>query len=290
MKTYHLISNPVAGKNKKGKALQKLIEIFDARGVKYDTHFSSCKRDVTQIVNDLTKAGEKEIIALGGDGTLHEALNGIADPTQCRLGLIPAGTGNDFAEKIGLSTDVEAAAEVVLSGKTQATDYLEVGGVRCMNVAGLGMDVEVLERCQKGKSKGKMKYLKSLIQSLFAFKGYRLEIESEGRKEEHDALIAAACNGGFFGGGIQICPKADVADGKMDAVIVDCVGGKWKIIKTFISLMKNKILELPITTHFLCERLRVVPAMACTVQLDGELYKDLEFDVKLCKGLQFYRP
>ncbi len=290
MKKFHIISNPVAGKRKSEKNLKLAQKVFEARGVAYQTHLSQGEKDATRIVKNLTEAGETEIIALGGDGTLHEVLNGLADPTVCHLGLIPSGTGNDFAEKIGLSLHAEEAVKTILDGETKETDYLEVGGVRCMNVAGLGMDVDVLERCKRGKMKGKIKYLLSLIQSLFAFKGYRVDIEAGDIKETREVLIAAACNGSQFGGGIQICPVADIADGKLDAMVVDCIGGKWNIIKAFITLMKGKVMEYPLVKHILCDKLHFRPEHPCTVQLDGELYKDLDFEVKLCRGLRFYRP
>ena len=290
MKKLHLISNPVAGKHKSAKNLKIAQGVLDSRGIDYQTHFSKWERDATRIAKSLTEAGETEIIALGGDGTLHEVLNGLADPTACRLGLIPSGTGNDFAEKIGLSLNAEEAVKTILDGEAKATDYLEVGGVRCMNVAGLGMDVDVLERCKRGRLKGKMKYLLSLIQSLFAFKGYRVEIEANDIKETREVLIAAACNGSQFGGGIQICPVAEVADGKLDAMVVDCIGGKWNIVKAFITLMKGKVMEYPLVKHIVCDKLHFRPEQPCTVQLDGELYSGLDFEVKLCKGLQFYRP
>ena len=99
-----------------------------------------------------------DIIVIGGDGTLHEVLNGIVDPTQVRLGLIPSGTGNDFAERIGIPESTEKALSFIIDGEAKETDYLEVGGKRCMNVGGIGMDVDVSERCNKGKLKGKIKY------------------------------------------------------------------------------------------------------------------------------------
>lgn len=291
MKKYHIISNPAAGRKKeKTKNTLELVEnVFLKNGVAFETHLSQGEKDATRIVRELTQAGETEIIAHGGDGTLHEVLNGIADPALCNLGLIPSGTGNDFAEKIGLPLDPVKAAELILNGEAKPTDYLEVGGVRCMNVAGIGMDVDVLERCKRGKLKGKIKYLLSLVQSLFSFKGIKVQIESEGVVEERDVLIAAACNGSQFGGGIRICPVADVSDGKLDAVIVDCIGGKMKIIKAFIELMKGRILEYASAKHFTCEKLKFTPASPCTVQLDGELYKDLDFTVQLRGGLKFYR-
>ena len=288
-RTYHIISNPGAGKTKSGKSLQIVQDVFTESGAAFETHLTERAGDATEIARRLTENGETEIIALGGDGTLHEVLNGLADPSACNFGLIPSGTGNDFAEKIGLPLDADATARIVLKGEVKETDYLEVGGMRCMNVAGVGMDVDVLERCQKGKMKGKLKYFKSLLQSLFSFKGYRVEIQSEEVTETRDVLLAAACNGSQFGGGIRICPAADVADGKLDVVIVDCLGGKWKIIKAFMALLKGKILEYPAAKHFLCDTVKFLPKQDCAMQLDGELYRGVPFDVKLRRGLKFYR-
>ncbi len=290
MKKLHIISNPVAGKRKAGKNLLKAEEILTARGVEFETHLSKGEKDATNIARELTAQGETDIVVIGGDGTLHEVLNGITDLSTCRLGLIPSGTGNDFAEKMSMPFDVEKALDIILSGEAKETDCLEIGGVRCMNVGGLGMDVEVLERCQKGKLKGKIKYLWSLICCLFAFKEYKVDVFNDEYQQTHGALLAVVCNGAQFGGGIRICPEANIEDGKMNVVVVKNPGGKWKIIKAFLKLLKGKVLELPITTHFLCETLTMRPEKPCTVQLDGELYKDLVFEAKICKGLRFYRP
>ncbi len=285
---YHIIINPVSGRKKSVKNLAVLERIFGEREIAYQVHKTCAVRDATDIARELTESGEQELIVIGGDGTLHEVLGGIADPAKCRLGLIPSGTGNDFAGRLDLPLDAEKAVELILKGEATPIDYLEVGGVRCMNVAGIGMDVDVLERCKKGKMKGKLKYLFSLLKSLFAFKGIPVLVEREGKTERREVLIAAACNGSRFGGGIPICPPAAVDDGKLDMVVVDCIGGKIKIIKAFLQLMKGKIVEYPAATHETVERVTFTPESACTVQLDGELYHDLTFDAKICSGLQFY--
>lgn len=285
---YHIIFNPVAGKKKASKNLRVVEEMLKERGIAYQLHQSCDVHDAEAIARKLTEQGETELIVLGGDGTLNEVLNGLSDPTVCKIGLIPSGTGNDFAERRGIPLDPEKAMKRILDGEAQDVDYIDVSGTRCMNVAGLGMDVDVLERCQKGKMKGKLKYLMSLIKSLFAFKGYRVKIVSEGREETHDVLICAACNGSQFGGGIKICPPAKEDDGQMDVVIVDCIGGKWKIIKAFIQLMKGKVIEYPLTTYFRCESVTFLPENGCPIQLDGELYHNHAFKAKLRKGLKFY--
>lgn len=286
---YHIILNPIAGKKKALKNLAVAESFLTARGIAYEAHKTCSVHDAEEIARRLTLAGETELIVIGGDGTLHEVLNGIVDPSKVKLGLIPSGTGNDFAAMAGIPENAEKALSLIIDGDVKETDYLEVGGKRCMNVGGIGMDVDVLERCNKGKLKGKIKYLISLIRSLFAFKGLPVLIKSEGREERRDVLIAAACNGTQFGGGISICPKAEADDHLIDVVVVDCIGGKWKIILAFIELMKGRVLEYPLTTHFRCERVRFLTDTPCTAQLDGELYPALNFDVKLCRGLRFYR-
>ncbi len=286
---YHIILNPKAGKKKALKNLAKIEKVLTERKVAYEIHQTTEAHDGTAIARRLTEGGERDVIVVGGDGTLHEVLNGLADPTACRLGLIPSGTGNDFAGKLGLPLDAEKAIAIILEGETKSTDYLEVNGIRCMNVAGIGMDVDVLERCKKGKMKGKMKYLVSLLRSLFAFKGLPVSIESEGVAEKRSVLLAAACNGTQFGGGIAICPVAEVDDGKMDVVAVDCIGGKMKIIKAFLKLMKGKILEYPAATHFRCDRVVFTPDAPCAMQLDGELYENTAMEITLKKGLPFFR-
>ena len=285
---YQIILNPVAGKKKALKNLQTVEKILTERNIAYQVHKSTCARDAENIARRLTEDGGKNLLVLGGDGTLHEVLNGIVDPTQGTLGLIPSGTGNDFAEQMKLSLDVEKATLKILNGEAKEIDYLEIGDRRCMNVAGLGMDVDVLERCQKGRMKGKLKYLKSLLQSVFKFKGYPVLIQNGELEKKHDVLIAAVCNGAQFGGGIKICPGALADDGKIEVVVVETIGGRWKLIKALLKLLKGKILEYPATTHFYCDRIKFIPDTPCTVQLDGELYTGLDFDVKIRRGLKFY--
>ena len=285
---YHIIFNPVAGKKKALKNLRVVEATLQQRGVAYEVHQSCDVHDAESIARRLTEAGETELVVLGGDGTLNEVLNGLTDPTVCKIGLVPSGTGNDFAERRGISLDPQKAIDRILDGEATPVDYIDVSGTRCMNVAGLGIDVDVLERCHRGKMKGKIKYLISLIKSLFTFKGYRVKIKSEDREEIHDVLICATCNGSQFGGGIKICPPAKEDDGQMDVVVVDFIKGKWKIVKAFFQLMKGRVIQYPLTTYFRCQSVTFVPETNCPIQLDGELYQDHAFEAKLRSGLKFY--
>lgn len=286
---YHIIFNPVAGKQKAFKNLGIVERVMAERNAKYEIYKSGGVHDAEYITRELTKSGEKELVVLGGDGTLNEVLNGIHDPSNCNLGLVPSGTGNDFAARMGIPLDAEKATLRILDGVAKPVDYIDVSGTRSMNVAGLGIDVDVLERCQRGRMNGKLKYLISLVKSLFLFKGYNVKIECEGGETEtRSVLICAVCNGSLFGGGIKICPEADPSDGKMDVVCVDDPKSILKRMKMLIELMKGKILSYPLTTYFKADKVTFAPENKCPIQLDGELYQNHKFEAKLCKGLCFY--
>lgn len=303
---YHVIVNPEAGKRKAKKSLNTLKRVFDAHGVPYAVYETTRAGEAKELAARLTalplprktvSADEPvqladepvQLVVVGGDGTLHEVLGGIADPARCVLGVIPAGTGNDFAAAAGIPENAEKAAKLLLNGEAKPADFLEVGGVRCMNIAGLGIDVDVLVRCGRGKLKGKVKYLISLIQSMFAFKGVEISIENGGKEETFKGMLVAACNGTKFGGGIQICPAAKIDDGLLDAVAVDFIGGVFSIIKAFAWLMRGKVLDYPLTRHFRAERISVRTKKPCAVQLDGEIYENLNFSVEVKRGLRVYR-
>lgn len=289
---YHLIVNPDAGKHKTLHAAKVVVERFAAAQKQCIVHEAREKSHLIDAVREVSRKseeGRKNLIVVGGDGTLHAALNAVEDMDSINLGLIPAGTGNDFASYLHLPLEAHRAAELILQEEAKDTDYLEIGGVRCMNVGGLGIDTDVLRRYNKSdKVHGKLKYLRCLLQSLLHFKGEDVLIESDGRSETHRAFIATACNGGQIGGGIKICPAANPADGKLDVCVVDMVRG-FKMIGAFVKLMRGKILQLKKTTHYLCERVKFSIEGGAVVQLDGELYENLDFDAKIKKGLKFYR-
>ena len=286
----HIIYNPTAGKRRAEKNVAQVEKILQEKGVAYEIHATCEAHDGERIARDLTERGETEIVVLGGDGTLHEVLNGLVDPSVCTLGLSPSGTGNDFAANIGIPLDVAKATDIVLNGEAKNTDYIEMSDRRCMNVGGIGMDVDVLERCSRGKMHGKLKYFSSLIKSVFAFKGYPVTVVIDGKESKHNALLVDVCNGKVYGGGIPICPKAEVADGKISAMVVDNIKGKFELLKALMILMKGKMLEYPKTSYCLCDEVIVTPEKPCVVQLDGELYPDLKFHAKIKTGLKFYRP
>lgn len=285
---YHIIFNPTAQNGKSREILEQITACLEEAGVEYEVHETLYVGHAEEIAREYS-VENRDIIVVGGDGTFHEVLNGLENPQETRLTLVPAGTGNDFATALKIPFDPEKIVALTLKGNPKETDYMEAMNRRCLNVGGLGMDVDVLERVSRGRMKGKVKYLFSLLSSMFAFKGYRMRVSVNGKVLDKNALFAAVCNGSLFGGGICICPGAQADDGKLELVLVEQMNF-FGIIRAFISLMCGKILRFKKTTHLYCESVTILPESAKTVQLDGELYegrRTLDFNIK--RGLKIYR-
>lgn len=286
----NFIYNPTAGKGKAQRFREAIEAKLKAQGVAYSFWETRGTRDAERIARELTQRGERDIVAMGGDGTVNEVLNGLVDPGKVNLGLIPCGSGNDFAAAIGIPAKPDGALEVLLKEQPKYTDYMECSGVRGLNVIGAGIDVEVLKRCYKAKFlKGSLNYFVSLIVSLIKFRFYRFNAKMNGKSADHEGLIVCACNGKRFGGGISICPEAAYDDGMLDVVMVENVT-KPMIPGALVRLMMGKILKWKHTVHERAPQLEAVFTPVATIQVDGELYENLPFDVRVVhKKLKMYR-
>ncbi len=290
----HFIYNPIAGKGRARRFREALEARLTANGAPYRfhaTHNRGEAGDIARQLDEATPQGDLDIVAMGGDGTLHEVLNGLTDPSRVRLGLAPCGSGNDFAAAAGIPKTAEGVADLLLGGKAKYTDYLECGGVRGINAIGTGIDVDILRRYERMRVlKGSAAYLVSLILTLFKYRPRRFsELTGEGQRP-HSAFIACAGNGQRIGGGIPICPKASIDDGLMDIVIVDDIRPS-RIPGALVKLMRGRILELPTTLFRRDRRLCIQSDAPMPIQIDGEIYEGLPFDVHLVSGvLRMYRP
>ena len=286
----NFIYNPTAGKGKAQRFREAIEAKLKSLGVAYTFWETGGQRDATCIACELTRSGEQDIIAMGGDGTVNEVLNGLEDPSKVNLGLIPCGSGDDFAGAIGIPTTPEGSLEILLNEQPKYTDYMDCSGVRGLNVIGAGIDVEVLKRCYKAKVlKGSLNYFVSLVISLIQFQFYAFNAKMNGTSADHMGLIVCVCNGKRFGGGISICPDAVYDDGMLDVVMVENVT-KSMIPGALVRLMMGKILTWKHTVHERTMRLEAVFSPAATIQIDGELYDNLPFDVRVVhNSLRMYR-
>ncbi|MBQ7408587.1 MAG: diacylglycerol kinase family lipid kinase [Clostridia bacterium] len=283
------IINGKAGSGKSLRAKNKLIQLLEQKNIEYKIHLTEYQKHATQIAKDLCANGATTIVAVGGDGTVNEVLNGI--DLNVNFGIIPLGSGNDFVTSAKIPTDVEAALDIVLTQTAKPTDFLVCDGIRGLNVIGTGIDVEILERCSTYKLlKGKLQYFVSLVVSLFKFNFYNCKIKRDGELKDTSAMIICCCNGGEFGGGIPICPDSNVADGQMEFIYVTKMN-KAKMVSYLIKLMQGKILEQEFCHRVKQDEVQVVFDNPISIQIDGEIYRGIKFDIHIEKGkLKLFRP
>lgn len=274
--TIDIIANPSSGKGNGAKCLATVTRYLSERSVPYRTHSTTGVGHGKLLAQQICANGAKTVVALGGDGTFHEVLNGV-DFAETRLGFIPAGRGNDFARGTNAASldPVRAVADIV-RGIPKDIDYLQIGDKRCLNIGGTGLDVEVL--LKTAKSKNRFTYVSSLFRCLLKYKPYPVEVTVNGETHAYNCIMAGVCNGTQFGGGIRLCPVARADDGKMDLVIME----KPKHVPTVFVMpkfVKGKHMQKPYTHHILCDSVRI--ATPAPVQLDGEIYYDLPFNARI---------
>ncbi len=291
---YHLILNGHNTDEKTAAKLETVKKVFEEAGKEITVHSTSYAGHAGEIAASLTANGEcANLIAMGGDGTLHEVLNGIQDPANCTLGLIPLGSGNDFAVTAHIPHDVKAAAEIIALREPTPIDFIELeSGLRSINAVGMGIDVDVLQRAYAGKATGKNKYFKAFLKSLKYYKASTFKASWDGGEErEYTGIIACLGNGRQIGGGIKLFPDAEIDDGYIDLVVVDYLS-KFRTLIAFIKLTSGKVNKVREVTHVKCKSVRITPVDGVApIQAEGEIYENKPLTAHIVSGqLKFYMP
>lgn len=218
-----IICNPGAGSVEDRESIrEKLQELRGAQVL-----FTENEGDAGRFAKDAIEQGQDLVVAAGGDGTLNEVINGIAEQAgQIQVGLVPLGTGNDFARTLELPDSIEDCIEILRAGKTRPVDLVRFTGEHVryfVNVSAGGFSGTVDEKLtpEIKKTWGPLAYLRSAAEALPELKGYRTTIVlDEGEPIELELYNAVVANGRFVAGGTQVAPEALVDDGLLDLVLV----------------------------------------------------------------------
>lgn len=291
---HYIIANEIHLKKKKNaKKLDAVLQVLQNAGKQCEVLLTNKAGDAKVHAERITSSGERHtLIAMGGDGTLHDILNGFKDFENCDLGLIPLGTGNDFAESAKIPTDVVKAAKIIASGTPSPIDFIELSsGLRSINIVGMGIDVDVLKRTYASRRKGHSKYLISFLYCLKNFKSYNFTVRYGGNEEKHRGMIVAIGNGKQFGGGIKLLPEAKINDGYLNLFMVDYIS-KRKILGAFIKLMRGKANKIKQAKTVLVKEAEFIHEdKDFTIQAEGELYQNIPLNAHIVAGqLKFYLP
>jgi diacylglycerol kinase (ATP) len=218
-----VILNPKAGSVENLAALVRRIRHLPD----VEVRVTARKSDAVRFAKTALRNGCEMIVAAGGDGTLNEVVHGIgATNSHVRLGLIPLGTGNDFARTLGLPTDVDEALAVLAAGHTRAIDLVRVTSDKVryfVNVSAGGFSGLVNEKLTPAMKKtwGPLAYLRSAVAALPQLRAYRTKVSFDRKKPLTLSLYnVVIANGRYVAGGRLIAPKASIDDGLLDIILI----------------------------------------------------------------------
>ena len=285
--TAKLIVNPVSARGKLARRWSQIEEVLRSEGFHYEATFTQERGHAVELTQAALKAGFDLIVAVGGDGTLNEVVNGMlleggkaADP-EAALGVISTGTGADFVRTAGIPRDAVAAATHL----SRATGILPLdvaemnydhGGRQVSryfaNVAGMGFDAEVVERTERGGKRGggTLPYLSTLIGTIATYRNKDVELCIDDRKLQGRVNSVVICNGQYFGGGMRVGPNATLDDGLLDVVLIGDMN-TFEVLVNTPKIYNGTHLSLAKVSEYRARIVRVIPRQRMMIQADGEL-------------------
>lgn len=293
------VVNVFAASKKAGSVWKKAAMCLENAGVPYKAEFTGGKYNATELSRKAAERGYRKFIAIGGDGTVHDVLNGIAEYVSSTpdvnlsdytLSVIPVGSGNDWVKSVGISRDIDEAVAAIASGKTGCQDVVKVSvldaadidadplGVSYMsNVGGVGIDARVCEIVNRKKEqgkRGKKLYVSALAYCISHRVPIRAKVICDGNMIFSGKYFSIAFGiGKYSGGGMRQTPEAVMDDGLLDVTVIPDIP-LWTIAKEVPKLFTGKFLTVKELTVAKCREVYILPegeSDAEPVEVDGEV-------------------
>jgi len=268
-----LLINPTSGKGKAARVAGPVTERLRASGADVTQIVGTDAADAENRAHKAVADGVDVLVALGGDGIVHTAIQAVAG-TDTPLGIVGAGTGNDLARELHIPDDPIAASDLVLSASPRRIDAVRGDSRWFGGVLGSGFDSMVNERAnQMSWPKGKSRYNLAILAELRVFKPLPFRLTLDGEVWETEAMLVAVGNGTSYGAGMRVCPGATLDDGWLDVTVLGPVS-KLTFIRTFPSVYKGTHVNRPEVT---CRQAREVrlESPGVIAYADGERFAAL---------------
>ena len=220
-----LIANPISGKGRSTATAEQAYQRLTNAGHKGRIELTTQAGDANRIAQEAVENGSHWIIACGGDGTIHEVVNAIAEKPDMVLGVLPCGKGNDFAEGLLIPTKPAEAIEVLLNGMTRQVDLGKIGDRYFDTIVTCGYDAEVSRRVTEEGApfSGTASYVYTAITTLFRYQLPTARLRGDFGSYDGQILLTATGITSSYGGGMKILPKAIIDDGLFDVCIIEPV-------------------------------------------------------------------
>jgi YegS/Rv2252/BmrU family lipid kinase len=275
------IVNPAAGSGRGPRRWRTVEALLNKAGIRAETFVTATSGEGADAARHAAAAGIDTIVAVGGDGTVHEIVNGLADGNvvrpDVRLAVVPAGTGMDFARNLRLPRRPDLVAARVIAGRERAIDVgvaEEASHHLFVNFAETGLGAEVVAREARMSNlwPGRVSFLIAAMGASLRESNVEASVLVDGAMVYDGPLVSVViANGQYFGGGMKIAPHAAVDDGSLDILVLgdfaraELVSQAWKLYPGS-HLRHHKVRGLTGST------IAVLPKSTTRLDLDGELY------------------
>jgi YegS/Rv2252/BmrU family lipid kinase len=252
------IVNPRAGRGRGARIAAELPARLAERGLSGDVLMTAGPRDAVRLAREAA-ATAGLVVAVGGDGTAHEVVNGIAE-SAAAFGVVPVGTGNDLALALGVPPGLGDALDVLAAGHEKRIDLARFDDAWFANSLGLGFEAQVtIEGTKVTKLRGFAVYLWAVVKALRGLRCPSLHIRADDHVREGRQLLVCVGNGPRVGGGFYLTPDARNEDGVLDLCLVGAMG-RWSVLRTLPKALNGTHVSHP----------RVEMLRARTIEIESE--------------------
>jgi len=279
-KSWFIIANPIAGNQKFSKQWKEIQQLLNSKSIDYSFVFTQFSKHEIELVQNAIQQGFRNIISVGGDGTLHNIVNGImmqryVKSSDITIAVLPIGTGNDWIKTYNIPNNIKKAIDIISERKTILQDIGRIetkGKIHYFNnVAGLGYDGYIANKLQELKRLGPISYLIAGIYGLLFYKKSIFKIAMNQIIIETTCLMTMVSICKFSGGGMQFSKKGDPSDGLFDITIIKNIT-LLDLILNIKKLYNGNIVAHPKVATYKTNKIIVDPQNSKPfIQADGEL-------------------
>lgn len=273
VKRARLIYNPTSGREEMRRRLSDVLQRLESHGLETSTHATTGEGDATLAAADAVERGFDIIIAAGGDGTLNEVINGMAEKeNRPALGILPLGTTNDFARALAIPRNWEAACDLICEGHTKSIDVGKVDDKYFINIVGGGSFTELTyEVPSKLKTLlGQLAYYMKGFEKLPRLRPIELHLKSEEMELQEEVMLFLISNSNSVGGFEKLAPGASLSDGLFEVTVLrKCNLAEFIRIATMA--LRGEHLNDPHIIQFHSKRIEVTSPDYVQLNFDGEL-------------------
>ena len=296
--TWFLIVNPNAGNKNFKKSWNKIKYLLKLKNIQYSFAITQYTKHETILIKEVIKKGYRNIISVGGDGTLHHVINGIMTQryiktSEIKLGIIPLGTGNDWIKTYNIPNSIEKSIDII---KKNSTIFQDIGCITLQNgkkeyfnnLGGIGYDGYVVKNLNYLKKIGSLAFLLSGLYSLFSYKKnkYSISIKNKTIQEKCLMIIFGICK--YSGGGLRITENPNPTDGLLDITIVKDISF-FDVLINLPKLYNGTIVHHKKVDNYKVKDVKIINNYNSIIEADGEIIGNDSLNVSIHdKAVQFF--